>query len=457
MTESARIASTDYPTYQAAPSSKTAAAGSSDGGRIALALVGSCWVFALLLILTHRIYVTNDSVSNYIHVWYVADRFWHGHGIPLHMPVLGHGDAYAFPYGFLPWITAALVRPVLGDWSVTLWLVAGVTGLLAAQWWAFPELRAAWWVALLLINPMLIEAPLLGQLPFVWAAAMLFAAIAFWRRDRPALAAVLLGLSQATHPAVMVPIAAGLVVLRMWWEPRRRRLLLAYAASLIIASPAVVLVVASPTVGDSSPAALAGNFFGTVSLRAIVIAAPFIALIVQRTPLARVPAAVLVALVALNVVLIPIRHNQYAWGSFTRSADASLSDFIDSPHFEEGATYRILRVGDGKIGMYQLVRAGARLDSEPFPEGIDRRSWRDSGDYVDFLKKRRVDYVIIYNAYDRRYDTNEHRLLDQLTQNRCRHPIARRILHAPEYEVYQIDTEQCGVPPPAFSGPGQKT
>jgi len=74
-----------------------------DPGAVALAAVGIAWAAGLVMILLHRVYVTNDSLSNYIHVWYVADRFWHGHGIPLHMPVLGHGDAFAFPYGFFPW------------------------------------------------------------------------------------------------------------------------------------------------------------------------------------------------------------------------------------------------------------------------------------------------------------------------------------------------------------------
>ena len=146
------------------------------------------------MILAHKIFVTNDSISNYIHVWYIADRLYGGHGVPLRMPVLGHGDAYAFPYGFIPWMTAALLRPLFGDWVVTLWLVAGALGVIGAQWWAFPELRGGWWTALLLANPMLVEGPLLGQLPFLWAVAMLFAAIALWRRERFVAAAILLGL-----------------------------------------------------------------------------------------------------------------------------------------------------------------------------------------------------------------------------------------------------------------------
>ena len=113
-----------------AASSETAAGRSSllTPGNVVLALTVTAWVVILALIGSHRIFLTNDSVNNYAHVWYAADRIWGGHGIPLHMPVIGHGDAYAFPYGFVPWLSAALVRPLFGDWTVTLWLILGFVG-----------------------------------------------------------------------------------------------------------------------------------------------------------------------------------------------------------------------------------------------------------------------------------------------------------------------------------------
>lgn len=410
------------------------------GGRLALAVVAAAWIAGGVLILGHRIYVTNDSLSNYIHVWYVADRLWNGHGVPLHMPVLGH-EAYAFPYGFVPWLSAALLRPLFGDWIVTLWLVVGAVGVVTTQWWAFPELRGAWWTALLLTNPMLVEGPLLGQLPFLWSVAMLFAAVACWRRDRGVAAVALLGLAQATHPAVMLPIVGPLVLARLIWEPQRARLAGGYVLSLVIAVPAAWLVFASPSVGDSSTGTLVTNFFETVSLRAIVVAAPFIGLVVQRTPLARIPLVILVGLVALNAVLVPIRKNEFAWTALTRSADESLLPFIDSSEFHLGATYRILRVADGKVGMYQLVRAGARLDSEPFPESIDRRSWESETDYANFLAGRHVDYVIVYAAYDRRFRTNEHHLLREMTAGN--QACATLVASSPDYDVFAVLPSAC--------------
>lgn len=402
----------------------------------ALLATAMAWIAVLMMILTHDVFVTNDSLNNYIHVWYVAERLWSGHGLPLRMPVLGHGQAFAFPYAFIPWASAALLRPLFGDWIVTLWLVVGFAGVVSAQWWAFPELRSAWWPALLLVNPMLVESPLLGQLPFLWATAMLFAAVGCWRNDRPLLAAVLWGAAQATHPAVMLPISGVLLLAWLWFEPRRRALLGAYAISLVIASPAVWLVLASPAVEDASTATLLKTFFGTVILRAVVVAAPFIGIVAQRTPLNRIQPLLFGGLIALTIGLVPVRHNGYALGALTRKPDESLLAYVRSPDFRAGATYRLLRVGDGKVGMYDLVRNGARLDSEPFPESIDRRSFASTSEYLAFLQRRRVDYVIIYDDYDARYRTNEHQLLRQISgaASRC----ARRISGRLGYEVYAL-------------------
>ena len=59
----------------------------------------------------------------------------------------------------------------------------------------------------------------------------------------------------------------------------------------------------------------------------------------------------------------------------------------------ERLTYRILRAGDGKVGMYQVLRAGGRLDSEFFPESIVRRTWPSAAEYCTFLRGRHVDRV----------------------------------------------------------------
>src|SRR5213083_1931258 len=66
------------------------------------------WALLAALILRHREVISSDTLSNYVHVWFIADQVWHGHGLPFHMPVLAAGHALAFPYGFIPWMLAVL-------------------------------------------------------------------------------------------------------------------------------------------------------------------------------------------------------------------------------------------------------------------------------------------------------------------------------------------------------------
>jgi hypothetical protein len=109
----------------------------------------------------------------------------------------------------------------------------------------------------------------------------------------------------------------------------------------------------------------------------------------------------------------------WAWKGLGRQPDTRMVLFTQGPDFDPGATYRILRIADGKIGMYQLLQGGGRLDSEFFPESIDRRSWADIGAYLRFLDRRQVDYVMIWRDYDAHFRTNEHALLLGLAAAPC--------------------------------------
>ena len=111
-------------------------------GTLVLRIVAAAWAVVLILILRNAVFVSDDAISNYGHVWYVSDRIWRFHHIPWSMPVIGHGKALAFPYALVPWLSAALLRPLVGDWIVTLWLVVGTVGLIAATFWAFRRGRA---------------------------------------------------------------------------------------------------------------------------------------------------------------------------------------------------------------------------------------------------------------------------------------------------------------------------
>jgi hypothetical protein len=317
----------------------------------------------------------------------------------------------------------------------------------AAMFWAFPEVRRGWWAAIALVNPALVIAPIIGQLPFIWGSAMLMVAIGFWRRQRYVEAAVLAGLAQATHPAVVLPMAAGLVFIRLFWEVDRRQLLRFYAISFVIALPATWIVFVSPVFVDSSAWVIISNFFGTLLVRSFVIAGPILIILFQRMQ-ARVqkqwlPIAIFLFTLALNPALGGVLDTRYAWGALNRKPNTDLLQFVNSPKFEPNKTYRIIRAGDGKIGMYQIVRKGGHLDSEFFPESIGRKSWPTTEDYSKFLRTRRVDFVIVYDSYDRTYKTNEHALLDQLSGTGLAACSEQRVGAAPlaqadHYDVYTV-------------------
>ena len=157
----------------------------------------------------------------------------------------------------------------------------------------------------------------------------------------------------------------------------------------------------SPVFVDSSAWVIISNFFGTLLVRSFVILGPILLVMFQRIRKPWFPVTLFIATLSLNVALGGALDTRYAWGALNRKPNTDLMQFIDSPEFEAGKTYRIVRAGDGKVGMYQIVRKGGHLDSEFFPESIDRRSWPDAQAYSGFLRTRRVDFVIVYDSYDR--------------------------------------------------------
>jgi hypothetical protein len=387
----------------------------------ALLTAAAGWLAVLSLILAHRDFITHDSLISYAHAWWVEHHLWHGHGVPWRMPVLGHGRALTFPYGVLPWTVAALLWPLAGDRAVTAVLVGGAVGLIAGTRWAFPECRRGWWAVAVLVNPMLVAAPLSGQIPFMWGAALLMAGIGSWRRGMRRRAVLLAGLGQLCHPAVVLPVAGLLVLLRLRSEPDRGALLRCYAWSLLIAAPAVWPVLTSPVFQDSSLATKLTEFAGTVGLRAVVFAVPLLAACAHRGWPRWVPPVAAAGALALNVALVAPLGMRFSWQALARSPDRTLLAFVHTTQFRPGATYRLLRTSDGKVGMYQLIRHGARLDSEFFPESIGTAEFPDERSYSAFLVSRRVDHVLIFDSYARRNRDNERELLGRMARaaRRC--------------------------------------
>jgi len=418
------------------------------GGAVALGVVALAWAAFVALYLDHGIVLSPDSMNNYAHVWWIADRLW-GHGsLPLHMPVLGHGQAFTFPYGLPNWTAGALLRPVLGDWAVTLSSVLGAAGCAAATFFAFPELRRGWWAAAALANPAIFQALLLGQQSFAWAGALLLFGIGCWRRDQRLAAAVLIGVAQATHPAVVLPTVAILVVLRLRYDPARGALVRWYAVSVAIAAPAALAVLTSPAYADSTLADKVFNFFSTLAPRILLPLLPIAFALMARTGRrALAPTALAISLV-LNVALARPVGVEPAWRQMNRTPAAntsSLRTFLASDAFRPGSTYRVLRAAwDAKLGLYLMLRAGGHLDSEFFPESMAIRSFGTSANYEHLLCHRRVDYVLAFNGYFRAYRTDEQQLLRSLAAG-GRAGLVRVHPQAvgPDYTVYAVDRSGC--------------
>jgi len=250
-----------------------------------------------------------------------------------------------------------------------------------------------------------------------------------------------------------------LVASWFWFEPRRRRLLVAYGASVVLALPSAYLVLESPVFEDSSLVTKLANFFATLAVRMCVVGVPVMLAVLQRhgfswapvklTRLRRIrvdrlSAGLVGAAIVMNVGFLGPFELAYAWGGLSRKPNMELAHYAKSAEFRRGATYRVLRAGDGKVGMYQIVRAGGRLDSELFPESIGRRSFPSEERYSAFLRARGVDYVIVFANYDRRWRTNEHAMLEEMAAepaHTCEGSLLSVALETrdPDYDVYRID------------------
>jgi hypothetical protein len=155
------------------PESSEVASDDVPGGNVALIVIAGAWIVIAVRYLSHRIVLSSDSMNNYVHVWWVARDLWHHGRLPWHMPVLGHGAAYAYPYGFTNWTAGALLWPVFGNQmsctrSAPLRIVAMFLAFRACRVWGLPR-----------CEPAIIQALLFGQQAFAWAPLLLFG-IAVW-------------------------------------------------------------------------------------------------------------------------------------------------------------------------------------------------------------------------------------------------------------------------------------
>jgi hypothetical protein len=413
------------------------------GGNVVLALFALGWVVLIAVYLSHAIEYGSDSINNHVHVWWIARDLWHHGRLPWRFPLLGHGDAYAYPYGFVNWTTAALLWPLFGNWAVTLWTVVGSVGCIVATYVAFPELRRGYWAATVLANPAILFSLLFGQQSFAWASMLLLFGIALWRRGHRAWAAILIGVAQLTHPVIVGPIALVAFICYIIFTHDRWAAVRWYAVSCVMALPALWIVVSSPGYSDSSPGHQIVNFWATLGPRVLIVIFPMFFAVVRRLEWPwTAPFALLMTLGATIPLLFPLNGIAQIRTLTKYDVDtASLDAYLHSPNFVPGETYRVLRGGDNKLGLYHLVRAGGKLDSELFPESMAMHDFKSVAEYEQLLCDRHVDQIIRYDSYDTARHTNEHEVITELA---ARHgsPLTL-VAHGPDYQIFTVDRSGC--------------
>jgi len=413
----------------------------------------------VLRILTRTIYLADDTINNYAHVWYISDRLFSTGRIPIRFAQLDGGRAFTFPYGMAPWLANALLYRLIGDWSVTLFLVLGAVAAASAALVVRPAMRDPWLLLLFIANPFYIDALASGQYSFLWSAAGFFVMVwAVERRHWP-LAATALWFTASTHP-----IEGGLAVAAYFvWDFVRRpddRLPLAFTAgaALPFLLPSIYFAVGTPALGEASRFTIVFSVLQDLPRRGSILAAPF-ALSAVAPSLRRHYRVLGPAFAAAAVPLVLVSGGalggmpgigrvagQGSYAGLVRGASNDYRGYLRSPDFHSRRVYRVLSPNEREQGNYFLMRRQAVIANELFSESQQRRSWNPAG-YRCYLAAKRIDRVVVERGYRREFDTNEQRLLEGLAAR----GLARLTYGGPgrQLSVYDVTPFRDSGPVPA--------
>ncbi len=361
------------------------------------------------MVLFHTVYLGNDSAQSYGHVWFIEQSLRAGHGIPLRMPNLDGGRAFTFPYGLIPWLPAALLRPILGDWAVTASMIVGVILLLVGVSRWLPKTASPLVIAVILLNWQLWNAVLQFQLPTIWALALTTLAVAEFDRGRPRLGAALAVGALVAHP-LMGGVSLGLTVLAQIEGTRRlpvRRAIWLLGAALL-ASPAIWMFLQLPSIEQV-------GLWGFVTPAQITL---------QRTSMLWWPWVLTraipfvrrwhVPILLIGVALLARNFNDSNPQSARWVSRARFPDFVEAGFVQPDARYRALTMSNQEDGMVQLMQAGAVLAQDFFDESVDRRSFGGTDEYRCFLARKGATDVLVQAEWLRRGTTNEVSALNAL-------------------------------------------
>jgi len=367
--------------------------------------------FALFIgaMLLQPVYLGNDSGQSYAHVWALSRAIFSGEGIPLRLPQLESGQAYMFPYGALPWLPAALLHPVLGDWAVTASMGAGVAVLLVGVWRWLPRTASPLLTGVMLLNWQLWNGVLQFQLPTIWAFAFACLAAGSFDRGRSRSATALAACALIAHPIMGAAGLAMTTAARIEADralPVRRLGLLAVAT--VIASPAIWLFLQTPSMAVLVHWSWATSLHITAQ-RLSMLWWPWL---LQRIwpVLRRWQAPLLLLGVAILVRNVMGSNPQnLLWQSQPR-----FPDYLAAGLVQPEVQYRVLVMNNEEDGMTQLLQAGATLAQEYFDESIYRHSFGSTEAYRCFLQAKHAQRVLVQARWITRGTSNEVDVLDRL-------------------------------------------
>jgi len=375
-----------------------------------LAWVLALTFFAVLMgmVGVKSIYLGNDSINNYARVWYLHRLIFQEHTFDWHFRLLLNGQALTLPYGVVPWLATVPFFHLIGDRAVTFSFLAGVLFYFFAATRARPALADPRLLAIMALSSLLIESMLAFQYSFIWSSGFFFLFVDAIDHRRHAWALLWGAVAVTTHPFAGA-IAIGAYAAHVMANDRSRIPdLLGFGALLaLVCLPFVLYIRTQPYVGDTTEH-LVHTLIYMIRFRSPVLVVPF--LLAWNAPWAKRWSLAL-TLVMLGAFLARNANGNVNYFGVNHDPWNVYEDYMDSPAFEPGATYRILGANDKEDGMYYLIQRGGVLASDLFDQGMYRRWWRNEDQYRCLLRAEHVDYVMFENYYLAKYKSNERDIL----------------------------------------------
>lgn len=326
---------------------------------------------------------------------------------------LDSGIALTYPYGFVSWTLAAILRPVLGDYAVTLTMLLGVILVMVVVYRT--RLKSSLWLlALFAAVPFLLGSLLDFQMSFVWS--VLFGYLYIWALEKRSFvwAYFWLVLAAGNHLVIMGPVLAVYTACVYWREPSLRKNLL-WLSGLALAPlvPLAWYTLKTPTIGENSPGFVLYIWVETVFPRGILFFSPFVLvkLASLRNSWARYSTG-WVAAICLVALSIGWNFKYSSYSGLVTEAHNDYQQYLESAFFHSGAIYRVVESGDEQ-GQYYFIQDGAVLSNEFYSESYFHINWTQSS-YCCYLSVKKIDYVVLSTDYVRRYHTNEADILKNL-------------------------------------------